>query len=256
MPRKNPVVLLAALAACAVSAGLPGTPWAQEPWTWPEKAANLQVLPPDSPPERLRAVMTGFTRALGVGCSHCHVGKPGQPLSTYDFATDTNPAKGTARAMLTMLGTINDQLKEIQPSGAKRVNMWCHTCHNGRARPMTLEEELTEVLDTDGLEAAVARYRDLRERFHGRAAYDFTERSLNQLGYNLLGAGKNQEAIAFFKLNAENFPASGNVHDSLAEAYMTAGQRELAIIYYQKALGIDPDNKNALENLRKLQAGP
>ena len=33
-------------------------------------------------------VMPGFTRALGVRCSYCHVGEEGESLSTYDFASD------------------------------------------------------------------------------------------------------------------------------------------------------------------------
>ena len=42
---------------------------AQDQWTWPEKPKNLQVLNKDWPGSRLRPVMTGFTRALGVRCS-------------------------------------------------------------------------------------------------------------------------------------------------------------------------------------------
>ncbi len=54
--------------------------------------------------------MKGFTRALGVRCSHCHVG--GNPLSTYDFASDENPNKGRAREMLRMLNSINEHLQK------------------------------------------------------------------------------------------------------------------------------------------------
>jgi len=46
--------------------------------------------------------------------------------------------------MYRMLGDISDHWKKIEPSGDKRVNMWCHTCHHGRPRPMTLDEELGE----------------------------------------------------------------------------------------------------------------
>ncbi len=57
---------------------------AQDQWSWPEKPENIQVLSEDWPGSRLRPVMTGFTRALGVGCSHCHVGEVGKPLSTVE----------------------------------------------------------------------------------------------------------------------------------------------------------------------------
>ena len=39
---------------------------AQDDWTWPEQGQNLQSLPKDFSGSRLRAVMTGFTRALGL----------------------------------------------------------------------------------------------------------------------------------------------------------------------------------------------
>ena len=55
--------------------------------------------------------------------------------------------------------------------------------------------------------------------------------------------------------NAEEFPLSGNVWDSLAEAYLTSGNKVLAEIYYRKALELDPQNANALEKLAKLREG-
>jgi hypothetical protein len=117
---------------------------AQDDWRWPEKPENLKVLPKDWKGSRLSPVMKGFTRALGVRCTYCHVGEEGKPLSTYDFPSDDNPNKDRAREMLRMFGSVNDHLKKIESSGDKRVNMWCHTCHRGRPRPMTLAEELCE----------------------------------------------------------------------------------------------------------------
>jgi hypothetical protein len=60
---------------------------------------------------------------------------------TYDFASDENPNKNRAREMMRMMGDINVHLKKIEPSGDQRVNIGCNTCHRGRPRPMTLEEE-------------------------------------------------------------------------------------------------------------------
>lgn len=242
------LALLAGLLALA-----PATAFAQE-WTWPERAENLRVLPADFPPQRLRAVMVGFTRALGVRCTHCHVGEEGQPLSSYDFPSDDNPRKETARLMLRMLGVINDSLATIQPSGSQRVNMWCHTCHRGRPRPMTLEEELAEVYASEGIEATLTRYRSLRERFLFRGSYDFGEGSLNALGYTLIEEHP-RDAIAIFQLNAEQFPESGNAWDSLAEGYLKAGDRDRAAEYYRKSLELDPGNDNAREKLGELGAG-
>jgi len=229
---------------------------AQDKWTWPDKPKNLQVFPKDWSGTRLRPVMVGFTRALGVRCSYCHKGEEGKPLSTYDFASDENPNKNRAREMYKMLGDITDHLKKIQPSGDKPVNMWCHTCHHGRPRPMTLDEELAEQYRTKGLKAALDDYAELKKKFYGRAAYDFGEGSLNVFGYELLEGKDNAGAIQIFKLNAETYPESANVWDSLAEAYMKFGDPQNAQFNYEKALTLDPANENAKEMVKKLKESP
>ena len=225
----------------------------QDTWTWPEKPKNLQVFPKDWSGTRLRPIMTGFTRALGVRCSYCHKGEEGKPLSTYDFASDENPKKNRAREMYRMLGDIEEHLKKIEPSGDKRVNMWCHTCHHGRPRPMTLEEELGEQYRKKGLQAALDDYADLKKKYYGRAAFDFGEGSLNTFGYSLLGGNDTPGAIQVFKLNAEMFPDSSNVWDSLGEGYLKAGDLKKAQENYEKALSLDPASQSAKEALKKIK---
>ena len=80
------------------------------------------------------------------------------------------------------------------------------------------------------------------------------EACINGDGYALMDAGKTEEAIKVFKLNTELYPSSGNVWDSLAEAYMESGENELAIAYYKKSLRIDPKNTNAEEMIKKIEA--
>ena len=225
---------------------------AQEQWSWPEKPQNLQVFPKEWPGSRLSPVMKGFTRALGVRCTYCHVGEEGKPLGTYDFPSDANPNKNRAREMLRMLGSINDHLSKIEPSGDKRVNMWCHTCHAGRPRPMTLEEELGEKYRMKGIDAAIRHYADLKKRYFGRGGYDFGERSLNDFGYELLGKNDTTGAISVFTLNAEEHPESPNVWDSLGEAYLKEGNSKKAEECYQRVLALDPENKNAKKMLLEI----
>ena len=250
---RRTVVILGAVVLLAVVLQPPTH--AQDQWSWPERPENLQVLPKDWPGSRLRAPMTGFTRALGVRCSHCHVGEEGQPLSTYDFASDDNPNKNRAREMLRMLGSINDHLEKIEVSGEDRVNMWCHTCHRGRPRPMTLQEELTESYKTEGLEAALLHYANLKEDFFGRGAFDFGEGALNGFGYHLLQNGDTAGAIRFFETNTRAFSESANVWDSLAEAHMKAGNMEMAKKYFQQSLEINPENQNVKDMLEKIESG-
>jgi len=80
-----------------------------------------------------------------------------------------------------------------------------------------------------------------------------TEAEINTFGYQLINAGKIDEAIEVFKKNTELFPASWNVWDSLAEGYMNKGDKQLAIQYYTKALGMAPDNQHQRINNALVQ---
>ncbi len=76
---------------------------------------------------------------------------------------------------------------------------------------------------------------------------------LNTLGYSLMQQKKMAEAIAIFKLNAEFNPKSSNVYDSLGEAYMTNGDKQLAITNYRKSLELNPKSENGVRKLKNLE---
>jgi tetratricopeptide (TPR) repeat protein len=82
------------------------------------------------------------------------------------------------------------------------------------------------------------------------------ENRLNNLGYVLIRQKKFAEAIALLKLNVEFYPKSWNVYDSLAEAYMSNGDKDLAITNYKKSLELNPENTNGVEMLKKLETRP
>ena len=109
---------------------------------------------------------------------------------------------------------------------------------------------LTKTIAEKGIEGGVAQYRELKAK--QAATYDFAEGELNRLGYQLLRTGKSKEAIEIFKLNVEAYPKSSNTYDSLAEAYVSSNDRELAIQNYKKSLELNPNNTNATEALKRL----
>jgi len=76
---------------------------------------------------------------------------------------------------------------------------------------------------------------------------------INNMGYLYLGTKKVDMAIAVFKYNVQAYPKSGNVYDSLGEAYAEKGLLELAIKNYQKAYQLDPANRNALKIIKNLK---
>jgi tetratricopeptide (TPR) repeat protein len=56
-----------------------------------------------------------------------------------------------------------------------------------------------------------------------------------------------------FKLNAEAYPRSANVHDSLGDAYEAAGQKDEAIKSFERALAIDPAFPSSLAAVQRLK---
>jgi CubicO group peptidase (beta-lactamase class C family) len=115
-----------------------------------------------------------------------------------------------------------------------------------------IAKTLYQIIATEGIDSAAGKYRDLKKNQPG--AYDFQERELNELGYNLLGQKKIKEAVKVFQLNVEAFPESSNVYDSLGEGYMLNGEKTPAIENYEKSLKLNPNNANAVEKLKLLKA--
>jgi dienelactone hydrolase len=114
----------------------------------------------------------------------------------------------------------------------------------------SINSPLRRTLRERGVEAAVAQYRELRKSQPGR--YDFAEPELNALGYELLFTGRPQDAVEIFKLNVEMYPQGFNTYDSLAEAYLAAGERELAVKNYRRSLELNPQNTNATAALKRI----
>ena len=119
---------------------------------------------------------------------------------------------------------------------------------------ISIIEVLDKTIAEKGIEAGIAQYRELKAK--QAATYDFAEPELNQVGYRLLRSGKVKEAIEIFKLNVEAYPQAFNTYDSLAEAYMTINERELAVQNYKKSLELNPNNTNAVEVLKSLEKAP
>jgi dienelactone hydrolase len=114
----------------------------------------------------------------------------------------------------------------------------------------SITSPLRRTIRERGVGAAVAQYRELRKNQPNR--YDFAEPELNALGYELMFTGRVREAVEIFKLNVEMYPQGFNTYDSLAEAYLAAGERELAIKNYKRSLELNPENANATAALKRI----
>jgi tetratricopeptide (TPR) repeat protein len=119
----------------------------------------------------------------------------------------------------------------------------------GREVPPT-EEQFMAILQERGVDEAV----EIFERFRAEDPdlVLFQEYVCNYAGYGLLQRGQVQDAVAVFRLNAETYPGSANTWDSLAEAYVAAGDSVHAAECYTKLLEVLPDDPRANEELRDI----
>jgi carboxyl-terminal processing protease len=124
---------------------------------------------------------------------------------------------------------------------------------NRRSYPWEVAEYrsmlLRKALYSEGYDAMARVYTDLRAGDPGA----YNEGVLNTLGYDLLFAGRTEDAINVFILNVETYPEYANGYDSLGEAYMKNGDDKRAMENYRRSLDLDPDNTNAQDMLKKLE---
>lgn len=219
---------------------------------WPEEPENLQVLPDGVKGRELGAIMRGFAGALGVRCQYCHAGKAGQELkpfdlTTFDFTLDDKPTKQKARLMLNMVRSINEKhltnLTDLGVAPSERIEVTCMTCHRGQSRPRMLGDILMEIIEEEGVDAAIEKYGELRKEFYGGFSYDFSEGVLTFMAETLREQEKFGEAMRIIELELEYYPESVYAHFVLAGTYEESGDKEAAIETLEKALSLAPDSQ-------------
>jgi tetratricopeptide (TPR) repeat protein len=95
-----------------------------------------------------------------------------------------------------------------------------------------------------GQQLAAARQKDPHAKL-------WDEGLVNVIGYEHLEEGDNKGAIEILKLNMGAFPNSANVYDSLSDAYLEDGQKDLARENAKKALQVLATDTTANEAFRK-----
>jgi tetratricopeptide (TPR) repeat protein len=80
----------------------------------------------------------------------------------------------------------------------------------------------------------------------------FSEALVNVMGYEHLLGGDTKAAIEILKLNAAAYPNSPNVYDSLSDAYLAEGQKDLARQNCKRALELLSSDTTDTEERRKL----
>jgi tetratricopeptide (TPR) repeat protein len=201
----------------------------------------------------LQANMSEIAQSLGVECQYCHSAErgSGQP----------EPRKDIARAMMAMTREINEKIAAAtgktgaENTADRATEVKCITCHRGVAIPRQITEILTRTLAAEGRAAAVGQYRDLRTRYYGKQAYDFSETMLIGIAEKF-ASGRPDDSIALMQLNLEFYPQSVRTLQAIAFAYTRKFDDPSAIKYLEMALALEPQNgivQGQLEQLKSYQ---
>ena len=229
----------------------------------PNGFTNLQVWPTDTPRAVILNFMNAFNRSLGVECAYCHVQNNGR----FDFASDEKREKRVARKMILLRDSINVQLSaivdkpvtagptsvEARPGAPTRV--LCASCHHGLPIPAPLGEVISEAEKTGGVNAGLAKFKELRAKFYGGQQYDFTDYALVGIANTALNQKRPDDAMQYLQANLEYFPKSSQTYQAMAQVKNAKGDKPGAIKDLETAVQLDPQNNQAKNQLQQLRGG-
>lgn len=148
---------------------------------------------------------------------------------------------------------IEDWTSSLETPKQEEIDSWKKTTNDLIGGQLSLIENsklFVKMIKEKGPISAKEYYYDFKKENPNTNL--FFEASLNVLGYEFLFGEKVDEAIEVFKLNAEEFPESWNVYDSLGEAYLTKGDKKKAKENYEKSVKLNPNNENGKRVLNGL----
>ena len=173
------------------------------------------------------------------------------PLAVLELYLEAGPKASARRRGATGIGLILVTLAMAAGIGLIAAGSWLPNIKTAFDTRIPISEPFTATLNSAGIEQATNKYHELKQQ--APLAYNFEETQLNSLGYRLISEQRLDDAVRVFQLNVEAFPNSSNTYDSLGEAYMDQQRNDLAIMNYEKALQVDPKNKNSASMLHRLQ---
>jgi CubicO group peptidase (beta-lactamase class C family) len=211
--------------------------------------------------------------AVDTACSNCVDGTPSGKLSTTIFWGLGFGIEKTAEGESLWHWGDNGVFKAffvVRPA-AKSGVVYMTNSENGLsigrkilAETLGGEQPPFDWLKYDNYDSAGLSFTRVALRKGAAAALDqfsadlasgaISEGTLNQTGYNLMASKKTEDAILLFRKNVDLHPASWNAYDSLGEAYMKNGDKDLAVKSYAKSVELNPSNENGVAALKKLGA--
>lgn len=114
---------------------------------------------------------------------------------------------------------------------------------------MIKDEELFEIAANEGVEQAIARYKELKAEHPQIYSVYVFDNVLNRVGLRLFGNGYREESLEILKLNVDEFPEQHNPWDSLGMVLTRMGEYQEAKECFNKALRIKPDFQDSINGL-------
>ena len=159
--------------------------------------------------------------------------------------------------MLRMVAAINDDhLTKLAARRSPPIVVTCATCHHGIAQPRPLQQVLLIAYDGGGIGSLDSVYRALRARYFGTGAYDFGEVPLADVGSEIGRRGRLADAVRVHVMNTEMSPTSGFALRQASAAQLEVGDTAAAIVSLQRAVTLNPNDRQAAQSLGALRKKP
>lgn len=120
---------------------------------------------------------------------------------------------------------------------------------------LTVKRSLARIygrtLIAKGADSAAVRLNELKADTEN---YNMVEREFNNMAYDMMWNGFKTQALETFKINTFLFPASDRIYESYGDGLLEIGKKEEAVIMFNKALKINPNNEDVKKMLKKVES--
>ena len=142
-------------------------------------------------------------------------------------------------------------LREYDIPSLFAVKTFAAVAHDTNA-PKLGVREVQEILAKEGVDAAFDWYQGVKDGRRDLPNYAFSDAIFQQLGKDLLGRNKTQEALDVFRFSTRAFPDSADSWELQGDAWLKAGDAAQAKASYERALQLNPENSRLRDKLKGL----
>ncbi len=179
-----------------------------------------------------------------------------QPLMQWFLATSNNPA---SRYQRYATGKHGAEMFPVHPEFPGIIAQWFAAVLNNQADKLpktngepfapAVAESIRRIDESGGAAEVDKKLAEARKQ--NPKAELFPEEIANLIGYEHLQTKDLKGSIEIFKLNVTAYPESPNVYDSLSDAYVADGQKELALQNAKKAIELLATDTKDTEDRKK-----